>query len=343
MVANFRKLDAHKLAVLSVYKTLMRHCFFLDKVAEKSIKEDVTYKIRYYFRDRKKVVSSYKVREFLNEGYEWERRVAEFYKSKDLELLQPLLSQKKLVLNEDVVKKINRKKIKESKRTPRVIDLDNLQDLETQRECSYVNKYVKYKRREGLLPKTIDPIMLEEIIKPEALFRRAELDVKRADYKVAKGPYNVHTSSSGPVHFVRTPYRQSREVSKLIGNYIKRDQRLTDIIQLREEMTVMEKLEKEWEQLTGQNSHGWGTLFTDYIREQKQKDRELKKQFKEYSRGPLEEIKKSRQKEADELHKKMEKRLRQLSREAEGVTPFEDLIGGSTLPQLVHKYKFDLR
>lgn len=341
MVVHFKELEAHKLAVLSLYKTLMRHCSYLR--TKKYIKNDIIYKIRYYFKDRKKVVSSYKVRDYLNEGYKWEKIIAEFYQSKDYKLLEPLLSEKRLVLNEDVVKQINKTKRKEKKINPRVIDLDNIQDLDIQREGSYVNKYIRNKRKEGLLPKIIDPIMLEEIIKPEALFQRAELDIKRADSKVAKGPYKVHVASSGPVKFVRTPYEQSPKLSKLIKTYVKEDQHITDMRQLREEMRVMEKMEKNWEKLTDQNTDGWGTLFDDYIKELTTKQRKFRKRVDSYSKGPLENLKGQRQQEANELHKRMDLRFRQLSNEAADVTPFEDLIGGPTLTELVHKYKFDLR
>ncbi|CDR46231.1 CYFA0S22e01508g1_1 [Cyberlindnera fabianii] len=340
MVTHFRNLAAHRNGVLSVYRALLRHTSNLKQLEDVTEAQSVlmTKTVKRQFKHQKPMMSTAKVRTLLLKANDIEQRLRMLYTQFDTTVLENLLKE----CDDATIKKSNQThKLRNRFGQPMKRDLDNQQDLETQQITNYVNHYVRIKQRLGQLPRTIDPIMLEEIIKPEALHNRAMMDIKRHQERIARGPYKVHVASSNGVSFVRGPWRQAKRVSPMILYHVKKEQEFFDYNSHYDNMKWLYRSENQWENLTN-TSDGtqWGKSVTDDLKMLSRNIDQRKKFFKSYARNVLPDQIKTSQAKSDFIHENIKRRFNSLMNEAKDSTAFDSLLGKQTLRELVKKHKF---
>jgi hypothetical protein len=221
------------------------------------------------------------------------------------------------------------------------MDPNNIQDKNKQRVTNYINRYIREKQSRGELPRVIDSIIRDTIIKDEALHTRAQLDLVRAQRINARGPYQVKITYSSKVKFIRAPWKQNPKISKMILNYMKKEQQLLDVTQIYEREKKLYAMETTWEKLHHGNDNDWSETIVGLIRKLQKDLNKREKFFKRYADEVLPEILPKKQKIADRIHERGGRRLGLLVKESEGVTPFESLLGKETLRELVRKYKYE--
>lgn len=343
MVSHFRNIQSHKREVLSLYKTLIRHAKFINHLDEISpdTRINLIQKIRFQFRKDKGQMSGHKTRVLLDEAYKIEEQLRVFHKTGDTEPITDLLFTKA------PTNSINKRKGQTAKKP---INEQSKQNLHLQREGSYIHQYIKYLHRAGLFPKqkNIDPEVLEQIIKPEALFKRAKLDILIAEQKVARGPYRIHEANTGPVRFLRMPGEQKQSITDMI----RRQKALTELVSKLEVKTsefktwcVMETAwEKEMRKLDPKHEvNDWFGLIDGYTKSKQHQLNELNKYHSKFAADVLPELIEYEQTKSDEFHQHFKKKFVKMAIEAEGVTPHDDLLGKKTLPEIVRDHNLETR
>lgn len=355
MVTHFRGLAAHRLSVLELYRALLRHSTHLQ--AGNTARDELIRHVRMQFKRQKGQMSVQKVTECLNRGYSLEEKLRTFLLGEDDVSIDDIRAMVSLN-DEKPTNKYTQLKNRFGQRVKR--DVNNQQPLETQQIRNYVSNYVRRKQRAGLLPRMIDPLILEHIIKPEALHQRAKMDIDSATEKIGTGPYRVHVTESANVQFLRGPWPQSPKISPLILSLVRQEQRMIDYLHYYDNNSWLYKYEDSWEWLlTSENCDRdrsperkkakvdayseeapWGMSVKQDISTMSHDLENKKRAFREYSRTKLASKMKQHQLTADKIHETMKKRLEQLVTESKGVTAFEDLLHKPTLRQLVRKHKF---
>lgn len=323
MVVHFKHLAAHKKSVLELYRTLVRHATHMAESKE------VVEGIRAHFKRQRPQMSLNIVRQSLEKGYELEQRLREMLQSDSVNIgeVKELLALPKNVKAKRLVNRFGQ---------PMKRDLNNQQDLQTQQIQNYVNQYVRRKQRTGELPRVIDPMILESIIKPEALHYRAQLDLERAQEKISTGPYKVHITRSASIKFLRGPWLQHPGISPMILRYVRKEQELTDYRHYYEENEWLYHAENLWCGHAGE-PQDWGLSIENDLRTYTRNLNTRREFFKQFAEKILPSKLQRQQVRSDAIHKRKKSRLALVMKEAEGVTPFEDMLGKSTLRELVKK------
>lgn len=331
MVAHFRSLAAHRRSVLELYRCLLRHCAHLP--GGSPVGDELISKVKRHFELGKGLMSPRLVRERLTEGYELESRLRNGINKGELDLVEvrAMLS---------VPEKGGRRRLKNRFGQPIKRDLENEQDLERQQIQNYLNRYIQLKQHRGELPKRIDPLVVEPLLKPEALFHRAMMDIEIAQRKVSRGPYQVHVSTSSGMRFLRGPWVQHPRISSKILLQTKLEQQLLDVTRYYEQWRWLYDSENHWELQMGTGAGDWGETIETGIRTLARRVESIKLASRKYAENKLPEMLVRQQRASDGIHRRMKKRLAQLLDEAQYVTPHEDLLNRPTLRQLVAKHKF---
>lgn len=341
MVTLFTKFPGHREEVFSLYKALLRHARHLPGQDER-IRLELMHKIRYKFRQGKISKSGVNVRKFLEEGHEMEQSLREFYKNPEQKLVQELLDAELPPTHRELVK-ARRTELLLKKYPPRKPKGDPLQPLEKQREGSYVNAHIKYSRRYGLMPKVIDPEILEHIIKPEALFKRAKTDIKIEEQKLAKGPYRVKKAEYMGVPYLRTMGPVDRRTSgKLLNQKISVIQLTNMELKAKENLFYCE-METRWEHLMKKidpkyECFDWREFITDALDQQRKANQYVFEGHKQYANNEMKDELIQQQAKANMVHLERKERFARLLADANGVTAHDDLLGSETLPEIVQRH-----
>jgi hypothetical protein len=331
MVAHFRHLSAHKRSVLELYRTLLKHAAHIRD--ERVGRDEIMTAIKAQFREQKSQMSLKVVQKSLKKAFELEENLRLLLLGKDVSIEQI----KKL---STIPQKVKPMTLKNKFGQPIKRDLSNEQELETQQIQNYVNNYIRMKRRADELPKVIDPLILEHIIKPEALHHRAQLHISKAQEKLSTGPYRVHISQSAGVKFLRGPWRQSSKVSPMILHHVRKEQQLIDYLHYFEENKWLYNSENTWERLMG-GASDWGVSIQEDLTKMSKEVEDRKREFRRYGRNQLPKAQTELQVKSNKIHLRMKERLDLLLEESKGITAFEEMLNKPTLRHLVHKYSFD--
>lgn len=355
MVSLFKNIAAHKEEVLALYKTLLRHTTHLPELSD-GAKAGLIQKIRYAFRDHKGHVAGPAVRRFIEEGYELEDSLRRYYHTVDPDLIQKY-RQMELPPTQRTIVETRLKKQLRLKYPPRKPKGDKVQSLEKQREASSVANFLKLQRKRGLIPKVIDSEILEQIVKPEALFLKAKIDIKSIEQKLSRGPYKVHPVYFFGFYFLRDQTKRvSRSMSDMILKHNVRKDLLGVIQPMVEYNTKLGEIEDLWDdKITEHNPNvtkyddqfkeieGYDSSWTSFIKSS------LRKYAAYHRKVPINHFRDNvvdklpkeiieRQASSNRIHNELASNYAALIADVNGVTAHDDILGLETLPEIVNRH-----
>ncbi|KAH3672811.1 hypothetical protein WICMUC_004033 [Wickerhamomyces mucosus] len=368
---NFSFLDSHKSSVLQIYKELLRHATHLRGIRTNNPndRDAILHDIKSFFKTEKGQTSSKIVQDKLEIAYEVERMLAKAFYSLPIETRETYFKETRnlLVNNISAYKTSKPAGLKNTHGQRIKKDILNHQDLEQQHITNYVNRYIKEKQRVGALPKVIDSHILKEIIKPEALHARAQLDIRRVEKLLKKGPYlpRISWSASG-VYLVRGPFKQNPIIGRLIGKKVKAEQELINIVNTYNNDKYLYLSEDKWEEaIKEQFKHSeakngernisenkivltelvdtspWSKTIEDLIKEKEGMISEAKVFYKNYAKEELPKVLKKMKDHSFKIHTNKLNQFESLSQESWDCTPFDEIMEKPTLRQLVKSYGFN--
>lgn len=335
MVVHFRELNTHKFSVLELYRQIIRHTKRLPAKHEDRL---IIYKnVRFLFKKEKKQMSPWIVRNKMELGYLIELKLREIYSDKgDINEIIEFIGKNNFIKRKPSV-------LTNKMGQPMKIDLNNLQDRETQKLTNQVNRYVQEQQKLGLLPKIIDPLIRESIIKDEAVFKSSILDLDRIKKVHETGPYKVHITSANKIKFIRGPWAQNSKISKMILNLQRKEQNLYNMINYYQENKKLYEYETNWNKIYYKNGDDWSESINELINELQTDLNKRLTFFKNYSNFQLPLKLKNKQLIADSIFNKFEDKFHNLLTDIDKIqlNPFNEMLGEESLSQLIKKHRLD--
>ncbi|CCH40927.1 hypothetical protein BN7_461 [Wickerhamomyces ciferrii] len=341
MVAHFSFIEAHRNLVTGLYKRIQTQLKNVD--LERSLKRDMVDKVRHEFKIGKSYLSSEKAQKSLINAVKFEHNLKKFCLLGDLELLEPLksstsLEKFRLHSNTNREKQLNPKLHK---------NIRNLEPLEEQQTKNYITSFIRYKHKYGKLPlpKDIDPIMKEELIKPLALFKRAEFNIKIAEQKIARGPYNIRKTLHNDTTFLRTPWKQSHSLHKVTLSAVRAEQAYQDMRHLSTNPVeqALYEMEGDWEKLYGGDDKPWKQSLKTIANDQFKIVQSNRLYFKEFENFVLPIKMKQYQEISNQKHYKFRDRYLEMVEKVQESNAYDELLSKETLPSIVKRYRMETR